>query len=80
MIAFSVLFVIVGGVILYTGIKGMKQQGQFGQSEDSEGEEDSEGGEMIEDDENHMETGKNAEESENAEKLIAAEDTETVEE
>jgi len=80
MIAFSILFVIVGGVILFTGIKGMKQQGLFGESEDSEGEEDSEGGDMIEDGENHMETDKNAEESENAEKLIAAEDTETAEE
>lgn len=66
MIACSVLFLILGGVILYMGIKGMKQQGRFGEGEDSESEE------MIED-------GENAEESGNTEKLIAAEDSEVME-
>jgi len=56
MIAFSVLFVILGGVILYMGIKGMMQQGKFVDGEEFEAE-------VIEDSEKQIESSKIMEEA-----------------
>jgi|GEM_PF-660165 len=78
MIVFSVLFVILGGVILYMGIKGMMQQGKFVEGEESEAE-------AIEDSERQIESSKIAEEAaivetaspEAAEKVEAASPKET---
>ena len=60
MIAFSVLFVILGGVILYMGVKGMMQQGKFVEGEEFEAE-------AIEDGEKQIESSEIVEEAEKVE-------------
>lgn len=70
MIAFSILFVILGGIILYMGIKGMMQQGKFVEGEDSE---------AIEGSENQIESSEIAEEAEIVE-AASREETASLEE